>query len=111
MRLIVVPFGLALSLTLSALGQAIRSSHGMPPSERERVHHAVIAAASDRTPDVRIAAVRRIGELADPADRALLSRLATEDPAEGSALNGAEFPVRDAARRAIEKIEGSRSPN
>lgn len=99
------------SSALSALGQTIRSSHAMPPSERERVHRAVLAAVSDRTPDVRVAAIRRIGELADPGDKPLLSRLATEDQARDSTSKDAAFPVRDAARRAIEKIQGSRPPN
>lgn len=96
---------------LSALGEAIRSKHPLTPAERERVHRAVVNAAADPVAEVRIAAVRRIGDLADPRDRSLLIRLQDNDPAQVRTANRVGFPVRDAAAQAISRLNSPAHPD
>ncbi len=89
---------------VSALGPAILTGHDLPPLERQRIHRTVIGAVGDAWADVRISAIGRIAEFGDPADSALLSRIAEQDTARATSHGREVYPVRDAARRAMEDI-------
>ena len=93
---------------VAALGPAIRTGHDLPPIERQRIHRTVIGAVADAWPDVRVSAVGRIAEFGDPSDTALLSRVAAQDTARATSHGQVVYPVRDAARHAIDDIGRAR---
>jgi len=75
------------------------------PRTRDSVHTAIVNAASDKDPGVRISAVITLGRVGTPVDLTLLQRLAVSDPETTTANNSIRYPVRDAAQRAIAAIQ------
>ena len=95
---------------LSALGEAIRTGNDLPAQERGRLHETAVAASKDPAADVRISAVRRIGEFGDSGDVPLLKRIAEVDSARSMTHGGVSYPTREAARQAIDQIARARRP-
>jgi hypothetical protein len=93
---------------LGAIGVAIRSGLA-GAADRARLHQAVVAAASDPNVDVRLAVVRRLSERHDPSDLPLLERLSVSDTAQQVKNGRRTYPVRDAARIALQDT-AKRSP-
>lgn len=89
---------------LGALGIAMRNPSGLPEEGKSAVHRALVAATADRSTRVRVSAVLLIGELGNPADSALLKRLADEDTSRALSHGQWNFPVREAAKKALEAM-------
>lgn len=72
---------------------------------RTEAHAALAAATSDPNADVRVAAVRALGQVGEASDLPLLRRIAAADSARSSSSGRVRYVVRDAAARAISEIK------
>jgi len=89
---------------LVALQNVIHADHGLAAAMRTRIHDAAVKSAADRYPNVRVAAVRTLGDIGNPADIVFLRSVAAHDTARGRSHGRSTYPVQDEARRAIAKI-------
>jgi hypothetical protein len=87
------------------LGTLLQNSR-LPSTTRDRVHTAIVNAASDANPGVRISAVTTLGRVGTPVDMTILQRIAGNDPESKLQSDGVRrYPVREAAQRAVAEIQ------
>jgi hypothetical protein len=86
------------------LGTLLQHSN-LQLTTRDSVHNAIIDAASDENPGVRISAVITIGKVGTPVDLTILQRIAANDPESNIARDGVRYPVREEAQRAVAAIQ------
>jgi hypothetical protein len=95
---------------VTALSQMMdkETRQSLHAASRLKIEQALLRATSDRDVGVRLSAVDGLGNFGDPESISALERLAASDPAclQGQADEGRDlYPVRNAARRALEKAK------
>lgn len=89
---------------LGALAEIVRSDPELSPGDRALIHFAAVAATSDNLPRIRALAIQLLTEFGGASDRPLLMRIAAEDTDRVTYMGPVTYPVRDAARRALETL-------
>lgn len=89
---------------VTAIASRLRQAAGMTNARREQLHSMIVVAAADKTVQVRISAVRSLGEIGDSRDLPLLQRIAASDPESSSVRGRMTYPVRDQAAHAIARM-------
>jgi len=91
--------------TATAMLGTLLQHTNLQPTTRDRIHTAIVNAASDKDVGVRMSAVITLSKVGTPVDLTLLQRLAVNDPETTTANNSIRYPVREAAQRAIAAIQ------
>jgi hypothetical protein len=87
------------------LGTILLENSKLQPSVQDAIHRAIITAAADEQVAVRIAAVTTLGRVGTATDLTVLQRIATDDPVSVKEQRGIQYPVREAAQKAISEIQ------